>query len=161
MSSLLRFSTQTLGVLCFGILTSATLAYYIPKTQKHTEGLHELVNDNGGVMFFDNNAAKTQQNSDPNQDIAATTMTELAQNEVIVNRAPPHNNSQKFVKVGELGAFMKAARIVKKAFKMSDLKAATGLTEEQILKIENGQAIPTPDIANELETVLKVEVKFK
>ena len=161
MSALLRFSTQTLSVLCFGAIISATLTYYIPKTQKDTERLHELINDNGGVAFFGNNAVNTSQNSDPNHESAVTTMAELAQAEVIVNRAPPHSDSQKFVKVSELGAFMKAARIVQKAFKMSDLKAATGLTEEQILKIESGQTIPTPDIANELETVLKVEVKFR
>ena len=157
MQYLLKISTQTVAVLAFGAVTSATLAYYIPKTQNNVVGLHELVNDNGGVAFFSPNTVKNSAAIVPASAISSAETT----TDVLVNVAPPHDLSQKFVKVGELGAYMKEARIVRKAFAMADLKAATGLTEEQILKIENGQAIPTPDIANELETVLKVEVKFK
>jgi Helix-turn-helix len=157
MQYLLKLSTQTVAVLAFGAIISATLTYYIPKTQNNAGGLHGVVNDNGGVAFFSPNKVKNE------PQLAATSTNDVtaSSNNLHINVAPPHDLSQKFVKVSELGAFMKEARIVRKAFKMADLKAATGLTEEQILKIENGLTMPTPDIANELESVLKVEVKFR
>jgi predicted lipid-binding transport protein (Tim44 family) len=161
MQSILKYSSQTLAILFLGIVVSAGLTYYIPKTKKEHTELHELVNDSGGVAFFSEKTVHNPENEGHNPDETGVASADAATPSVNINVAPPHDASQKFVKVGELGAFMKEARIVRKAFKMADLKAATGLTEEQILKIENGQAMPTPDIANELETVLKIEVKFK
>ena len=154
MRTLLKFLAQTSLVVLSAVAVSAALVYYMPHAS--LSAVAPTVDTDAAFIAAPKLAVTTNS-------LAQNTPTTNNSAPVGVNIAPmraPKNAPEQFVKVADLGKFMKQARLVR-GVRMDDLKAATGLTEQQLLNIEDGKTVPTPDIANELETVLQVEVRFR
>ena len=186
MKPIFRFFTQITFVLLLGIGVSVLLIAIMPCSVRQMSiidlpetGVSVFLNAQEGalqVVSAPHNPTSTAQEAITQTAPSATAApletaeakqvnleSNLTKNGVLLNVSPQQGKTKAaltFVKVNDLGKYIKNSRI-KQGMKIADLKAATGLTEQQILNIEDGKTVPTPDIALGFETILQINVVYK
>lgn len=172
MKSVFRFFMQTTFVVAIGFGVSLFLLAAMPLA---TEKLQTLeLPETGIAVFLDKpHAGKLPQKAserlvidDASQEEGTAKRINLAENTastpVLLNIAPPKIAASplKKVKIAEFGTFLKSTR-QQGRINLDELKKATGLTEPQLLNIENGKTVPTPELAMSFESVLQIDVLYK
>ncbi|MEY4925688.1 MAG: hypothetical protein RI894_124 [Bacteroidota bacterium] len=168
MKPIFRFFTQTTLIILLGIAVSAVLA--VAMSSINSVFAVNSSAETGVAVFLDREKVEETQPIiiASNEEFAAKMPVSLEESlekkGVLINTAPPKTQGVKVaiksVKVNDLGKYIKQ-QCEKKAVKIADLKAATGLTEQQILNIEHGKTVPTPEIALGFENVLKIDITYK
>lgn len=172
MKSVFRFFMQTTLVVAIGFGVSLFLLAAMPLA---TEKLQTIeLPETGIAVFLDapKSEKSGQQTSErlvideASQEEGTAKRISLAENTtstpVLLNIAPPRLAATPFkkVKIAEFGTFLKDTRQQGRV-KLDELKKATGLTEQQLLNIENGKTVPTPELAMSFESVLQIDVLYK
>ncbi len=180
MKPILQLFSQTIFIVLLGAGVSFGLLAMMPyavrklaKMENNDSGVAIFTNPNQMPSDINNNLPEIAQNTDNTPTIDVLKQTKLS-SEVIdleknlkksgvsVNIAPQKEKIKIIltpVKVGDLGKFIKKSR-TEKGVKIAALKAATGLTEQQILNIECGKTMPTPDVAIGFENILQIDVVY-
>jgi DNA-binding XRE family transcriptional regulator len=172
MTPFFRFFTRSIFIILLGIGVSSVLFLVMqlliaPKPaisetfSKQLEPSSKLIeNGNDGLsptekLLVNANAVQALEEKPVNLE------ENMAQKGLLVNIAPPQSKKTVLtrVKIDDLGKYIKKVR-TQQHINISDLKAATGLTEQQILNIEAGKTVPTPDIAIGFENILQIDVKY-
>ncbi len=180
MKPILHFFSQTAFIVLLGAGVSFGLLAMMPYAAKKfaaidnsDAGVAVFTNPNEGQQNVNNNLPELAENASNAPATDALKQTGLASQVVDLERdlkksgvslnAAPQKDKVKIqltpVKISDLGKFIKQSRVAK-GVKIAALKAATGLTEQQILNIECGKTVPTPDIAIGFESILQIDVVY-
>ncbi len=169
MKNMLRFLLQSTLVLAIGVAVSGGLVYFMPTSLKQSEAnfsrsmTAQLV-PNEKITALKESVLSLNNQSVVNILNAKKNLLALKKDDgVAMNVSPSLQHlspeAQQLVRVSEVGKCLKAARETQ-GFKIADLQAATGLTEAQIMNIESGKTVITPDVASDLEPFLKAQISF-
>ncbi len=167
MKPIFRFFTQTSSVVLIGVIVSVLLVILMSAINQFLAATKPP--ETGIAVFLDSTTVKDApvpiipDNEKSDEKVPVNLEANLEKKGILINTAPPKNQdtkaATKLVKVNDLGKYIKELR-AQKVIKIADLKAATGLTEQQILNIENGKIVPTPETALDFETVLKIDIEY-